>query len=260
MLKNIFIFLLLLLFRNYSLAQYPSKLDTIQQTTNEPYNNICFLHIYREKMWPKKDGWAKSTGFFIAPNVILTAAHNIHSVSGSRVTNIKIIPGKYFNTAPYDSIEISGRENCSNSIITHSNYSFLQSSGKRIKFDFGIIILPKDAAIENLKKISKMAFILDSSYMLKENDTLNVAGYPADPDYGFGGDFITYQTDTCRGINNKTFNHNLDTYRGNSGSPIWITSKGRRVIIGIHTFGNAGTLLEKENINLIFNWLSQTKF
>ena len=195
--RHTLLFVFALSFYLPTFGQFPSKLDTVQQTTVELYNNIVFLHIYRQRTWPKKDGWFKSTGFLVAPNIILTAAHNIHSVGGSRVTNIKIVPGKYFQQKPYDSIQINGETNCTNAIQTHPNYAFTQSSGKRIKHDFGIIIIPQQNLQTSFQNLSKTAFALDSNFILKRGNTLNVAGYPADPEYDYEGDFITFQNDTC---------------------------------------------------------------
>lgn len=244
--------LILLLFSSiYGIAQFPTKLEKINNTKAPPYNNICYLNIYRERTWPKKDSPNASTGFFIAPNIILTAAHNIHSVNGSRVTSIEIIPGKNYKEYPHGKLKIKGEKECNAAIRTHPDYSFFQLSGNRIKHDFGIIILP-DANFKDLKKDS---FILDGNFALKVGDILNVAGYPADLDYGYNGDFITFQQDTCSYVGNKVFNHHLDTYRGNSGSPIWINNGDKRILVGIHTFGNAGTLLDKENMSLIEEWL-----
>ncbi len=250
--KNSIFVLLLLLSSLYGSAQFPSELEKIVNTKVEPYNNICYLNIYRDRAWPKKDGPNASTGFFIAPNIILTAAHNIHSVNGSKVTSIEIIPGKNYKEFPYRSLEIKGERECDASIKTHPKYSFFELSGNRIKHDLGIIILPG----ANFKDLKKTSFILNENYSLKEGDTLNVAGYPADPEYGYDGDFITFQKDICRYVGNKVFNHNLETYRGNSGSPIWVNNGDKRILVGIHTFGNAGTLLDKENIALIRDWLS----
>jgi len=124
-----------------------------------------------------------------------------------------------------------------------------------MKYDFGIIIIPPDVVQSNHKISPAQAFLLDSTYTLKENDTINVAGYPADPDYGFNGEFMTYQRDMCGRIYPKTFYHQLDTYRGNSGSPIWVNVNGKRIIVGVHTFENAGTKLDTEDLNFLYNWL-----
>lgn len=251
--KVLFLILQTIIYK-LAFAQFPTKLDTISATTNKPYSNICYLEIYRER-FVKSDGSNLSTGFFIAPNVILTAAHNIYSIKTSRVTEIKIIPAKYYNQFPYDSIIISGKENCNNAIFTHPNYSFTQKANKRIKYDFGFIVIPTSTIQANPKIPTERYFVLDSTYNLNNGDTLNVAGYPADG--GYDGEFLTYQRDTCGNIFPKTFSHNLETFRGNSGSPIWIEKDNKYIIVGIHTFGESATKLDKEYIRLIKKWINQ---
>jgi len=238
-------------------SQMPTKLDTISQTTVEPYNKICYLHIYR-KRFPKKDSWFMSTGFFITPNIILTAAHNVHSEWGTKVSKIEVVPAKYYDDQPFGMITINGKDGCRRAIKTHPDYKFTDKMNKRIKYDFGIIIIPNEQLTANHRLDNKQVFFLDSSYILNQNDTVNVAGYPADSQYGFHGDFMTFQKDLCRGVNGKIFNHRLDTYTGNSGSPIWINLHDKRVIIGIHTFGGSGTRLDTENLRIIFQWLNQS--
>ncbi|MGC4041919.1 MAG: trypsin-like serine protease [Flavobacterium sp.] len=252
--KRILLLFILFCF-NFMEAQYPTELQTISTATVNPYNNICYLHIYRNR-FPKPDDWFKSTGFFIAPNIILTAAHNIHSVWGSKVSKIEISPGKYYSNFPYQTVTIDGKAECKKRIRTNANYSF--TSGSRIKYDFGIIILTKEE-LRQLNLPNTDSFSLDPTYQLKKNDILNVAGYPADPDAGYNGDFMTFQQDLCGEIDEKKFGHNLDTFTGNSGSPIWVENGTKRIIVGVHTFGNAGTLLDKENMNILLEWIAQNK-
>jgi len=234
-------------------AQFPSPLDTITKTTSDPYDKVCYLYITRAH--PFGSGYYESTGAFIAPNIILTAAHNIYSPVTSKVTKITIVPGKYYKTRPFDSLVIKGENACDLAIRTHPNYSFLMRSANRMKWDFGIIIIPDDVLKSNPKITSAQAFVLDTTYVLKEGDTLNVAGYPADYDYGYNGNFMTHQSDLCGRVYPKTFYHQLDTYRGNSGSPIWVNVNGKRIIAGVHTFENAGTRLDKDDLDILYGWL-----
>lgn len=240
-------------------AQLPSEIDTVRNTSIEPYNKICFLYIHR-KRWPKTDGWFKSTGFLIDKNTILTAAHNIHNSFFSKVDSIKIFPAKYLNKLPYGSIEISGKTELSKTIVTHPNYKFSNRSNKRIKWDFGIIRIPQEKNHLSIQQNFEPSFFLDTTfYSLSIGDTLHVAGYPADPKKGYNGDFMTTQYDTCSNILDKKFTHSLVTTTGNSGSPVWVEDNNKIVLVGIHTFGFAGTFLDEENYKLLIEWLQQSK-
>ncbi len=239
-------------------GQMPSKLDTIEKTEIEPFNKICYLYIHRDRML-QKDSWFQSTGFFINDSIILTAAHNVHSPVYNKVDMIRIYPAKYYNKLPYDSINIDLRGRTNLVIETPPGYSFIKRKHTKIKWDFGIIRL-RDIPAQKMEKLSnEQVFNFDKGFVLSMGDTLHVAGFPADDDFGYRGEFMTYQTDTCRGIVTKKLKHKLDTYTGNSGSPVWVNQDNKRIIVGVHTFNSAATLLDNENLELLLYWINNTK-
>jgi V8-like Glu-specific endopeptidase len=228
-------------------GQVKSKLDTIADIHQEPYSHVCYQEIYRVRKFGI-DRSFQSTGFLIAPNVILTAGHNLLSNSLTKVTNIKVFPGRYKNEYAYDSIELSGEFVCQNAIRVYPDFYW-----NKMDYDFAIIIIP-DSLIAKTKHWPKASsFILDSSFVLKENEVIHVAGFPAS--HGYDGSLMTNESQKCGKVNDNNFSHNLDTQTGNSGSPIWVESNGKRIVVGVHTYANVGTKLSEDYIKLIFQWM-----
>ena len=230
-----------------AMAQLSSKLDTIRNTTVEPFSQVCYLEIFRVRK-AKRDRYFQSTGFLIAPNIILTAAHNIYSNSLTKVTNILIYPGRYMEQYSYDSIEIPGETLCQRSIRVHPKFNW-----NRADFDFGIIIIP-DSILKKIKHWpASSCFNLDTNYHLLESESIHVAGFPAS--HGYDGSLMTSQVQQCGKVLTNTFSHEFDTQTGNSGSPIWIETNGRRNIVGIHTYAGVATKIDSKYINLILEWI-----
>jgi len=230
-------------------AQTPAKLDTIEKTKVGPFDQVGYQLISRKRRL-RKDANFHSTGFFIAPNVILTAGHNIFSTGWSKVDRIEIRPGRYGDSTSYDPIVISGEAACQAAIRVHPDYDF--GSKNRIRYDYGIIIIPEHL-IRNRRWPTRAAFELDSNYVLREGDSLHVAGFPASG--GYNGSLMIYQKDTCGNIRTRSFEHDFDTHTGNSGSPIWVEVNGRRIIVGVHTFGGAGTTIARDDVQRILGWI-----
>lgn len=247
--KHILLFTIIILYLIQPIkSQSISKLDTIINTKIEPFSQVCYQEIYRVRKGPLKNRPYQSTGFLIAPNIILTAAHNLYSDKWTKVTNIKIFPGRYNNEYSYDSIEISGEKLCQYSIKWHPKFYW-----NKVDYDFGIIIIP-DSIIKKAKNWpSKSCFVLDTAFQLKKGDTINVAGFPAS--HGYNGSLMTFETQLCGDVKNKSLAHEFDTQTGNSGSPIWVESNGQKKIVGVHTYALAGTKIDTEYVKLILNWI-----
>lgn len=227
-------------------AQNVSKLDTITDTSVEPYKYICYQHIHRARAL--KDRYFQSTGFLIARNVVLTAAHNLYSVTGSRVDEITIFPGGYKNNYAYDSITISGLAKCRNVIRVNPKFNW----GK-VSYDFAIIIIPEDLLAKVKNWPDDSSFELDSNNILNNEDIINVAGFPASG--GYDGSIMTYQNQKVEFIDQTTLPHNFNTQTGNSGSPIWIEKNGKKKVVGVHTYAGLATKLTPKAIAMINAWI-----
>ncbi len=233
-------------------SQTVKKLDTIVNTSPEPFSQICYQEIFRVRKG-RKDRSFQSTGFLIAPNVILTAAHNLYSTKWTKVTNITIYPGRYKETYSYDSIELSGEVICQNSIRVHPNFTW-----NRPDYDFALIIIP-DSILKRTKNWpTKSCFALDTAFILKQGDTISVAGFPAS--HGYDGSLMTYEVQKCANVATKSFSHDFDTQTGNSGSPIWVERDGERKIVGVHTYAVTGTKIDNEYIQMILGWINAKTF
>lgn len=247
--KYILVVIVLFSFNNQVLSQNITKLDTITETSIEPFNQICFIETFRVRKFSKNRTF-KSTGFFIAPNVILTAGHNLYSNNLTKVTNIKIVPGRHKDETTFDILELKGELLCQNSILVHPSFKW-----RRVSFDFGIIVIPDSLISKTEKWPESVSFKLDNGIELKIGDTLNVSGFPANN--GYDGSLMTYESKICNSIIENKISHTLKTETGNSGSPIWINKKEERFIVGIHTYANAGTLIDKKYIELIQKWIEE---
>jgi len=86
---------------------------------------------------------------------------------------------------------------------------------------------------------------------------LETAGYPGDLDEG---ERMYYDSDS--GLDADDYNHwyYMDTYEGQSGSPVWYDSGAELYILSIHCYGgsssNMGTRLNQEKLDSIEAWIS----
>lgn len=222
----------------------------ITDTSQQPFNKICHLRVHRKRAL-KKNKWYDSTGFFIARNVILTAAHNIHSQRFTKVDSIEINIGQYEDEQLYPAIKLKGLYMCSKSIFTPREYKLSQKWTKRILNDYGVIIIPD-------KYIPK-DFEWQNEFQLNKNDQsdglMQISGYPANREKGYNGKKMYHQQKDIVIKNANVYKHSFDTEGGNSGSPVWDNTN---TVAGIHTFKRSGTLLDEKALKNINKWIEKT--
>ncbi|WP_316826068.1 trypsin-like serine peptidase [Pedobacter miscanthi] len=192
-----------------------------------------------------------STGFLIRPNVILTAAHNVYSPILSVVKKIVLTPGRYRNSSAHSPIVINGKALCQSAIRVHPSYTF--TDGQRIRYDFAIIIIPDSIIKSSPDWPKETSFEILPDVILEKGNQVTVAGYPASN--GYDGSLMTTQSQIIELVNDLSFDHQLETETGNSGSPIWIEKDGKILVVGVHTFDGAGTKLTREYIEMILKWI-----
>ena len=89
--------------------------------------------------------------------------------------------------------------------------------------------------------------------------TLNTAGYPADRSSGLQ---MYFDSDSGRTANEYNHWYYMDTYGGQSGSPVWRLEGDNRYTLTVHAYGNDGsgsnhgTRLNQDKYDRINTWLA----
>ena len=186
----------------------------ISPATNIPWRWICQLII------TKADGsQSRCTGWFIGPRTVITSGHCVYSHSANGwAQKIEVFPGMDENEAPFGS-------QVGTSFRSVTGWTEEQDDD----FDYGAIILPDDT-LGN--RVGWFGFVNLSDQLLT-NLQVNNSGYAGDKPFGtqwFNAGRIT-------NITRGKLSYMLDTYGGQSGSPIWRLQDGQHHLVGIHGYG-----------------------
>ncbi|HEV2606334.1 MAG TPA: trypsin-like serine protease [Microvirga sp.] len=208
-----------------------------------PWRRIAGLILYPS---PPMSGTYIGTGWFIGPKTLLTAGHCVYSKTdfGGQVGSVEVSPGRFGSKFPHGTVKAA----------RFSTLKVWKETGNP-DYDIGCIHL--DEPLGEQVGWFKIASLPDADLA---NRLVNISGYPADK----GGTKQYFHANRVRNIAPRRISYDIDTYGGQSGSPIWVQDApgDEPVAIGVHAYGvgsndpfNSGPRLLPEVILTIQEWL-----
>jgi V8-like Glu-specific endopeptidase len=212
------------------------KLADVLTRTN-PWRQICSLRILAAT-----GSVYVGTGWFIGQRILATAGHCVYLRNeGGWAVSIDVVPGRFGSAEPY------GRARATRFAAVDG---WVDTGGR--DFDYGVIFLA-DATLGS--KVGNFAVEASPDDELT-GATSRISGYPADLERAA---FQYYHERPLLSVTSTRLNYDIDTFGGQSGSPIWRQVEGSpAVAIGIHTTGgltsNSGTRISEAVLDNLIRW------
>lgn len=182
---------------------------------------------------------SRCTGWLIGPRTVMTAGHCVYSRgNGGWARTIEVIPGLDSAVRPFGS-QVATSFRSVNGWINSSDPNF----------DYGAIILPN---CDLGRRVGWFGFASLNDGSLR-NLQVNNSGYPGDKPFGtqwFNAGRIT-------SVGARKIYYMVDTFGGQSGSPVWRLANGQRHAVGIHAYGgcpNSATRITAPVFNNMLAW------
>lgn len=198
----------------------------VEDPTFFPHSAICQLRTHRA-VGPGGIG----TGFYIAPDRILTCGHNI--LLGPKVTTaIEVHPGRHHNMSTYPSFTVSGSSNWA----THPRHN--HSSTWSVATDGRVLTTPTfsdfDLAIIKVSTPPPHGeyFEIEEQRMSPASG-IAVCGYAATDDVEVNQQNL--DVNHVQEVLPERFTYPIQTRAGNSGSPVFYIDGGAAVATGVHS-------------------------
>ncbi len=194
-----------------------------------PYRAVCLLVITGAD-----NKQYLGTGFFVSDKCVITAGHNVF-FNGAWAKKIIVVGGSYDQGDYFGRTESSDFQSVAGWTVNGD-----------INFDYGAVFL----ATGDIQKKANYFFSIAQD---TNGDVIKISGYGVDK----RGEQYADEGPVSKRSKFRIF-YNLDTMRGNSGSPIFTSDQSLYTAIGIHTRGdipNSGIRFTENVIKQINNWI-----
>ncbi|MDC0744747.1 peptidoglycan-binding protein [Polyangium mundeleinium] len=216
----------------------------ITPTTALPWRAICSLRM------TSADGKRFiGTGCLINPRTVLTAGHCVYSHAfGGFMKSVEVTPALDSDARPFGSVV--GKK-------FHAAEEWIKD--KSSEYDYGVILLDEPIRLE-----SGFFVPMPASNAELEGVLANIAGYPSDRELGRR---LFFHARKLQNIGTRRVQYDIDTFGGQSGSPVWVTlPNGKRIVTAIHTNGttpsvkfNSGTRITAEVLRNLTKWAAEAE-
>lgn len=205
----------------------------IEDTSKYPYS----IHVQIEMEFPGGNAYGGS-GSMVGPHHVLTCAHNVYDIAKKCwALKIDIYPGRNKKSAPFGKLSVTRA------------YIFENWTNKEDKqFDIALLVLDQSIGF-----LTGWGGICSSNNKSFVNEKFHITGYPSDR----GLDEMWSMNHVIKQIHPETFDYEIDTASGQSGSAIWSDRWGQPTIIGVHTLGanlcNSGVRITSDKFMRLFS-------
>jgi V8-like Glu-specific endopeptidase len=213
---------------------------TVPDTTACPWRSICHLLIRFDL------NTATGTAWFVAPDILLTAGHNVFHHSAGWARDIIVTPGKNgATTAPFgqtfaEAGDVHPQWRSSDARDYTSDIAYLKVPDPR----FG-------------RRLGCFGLRVMSDRELRRGMLFQVAGYPE-----HGGDQQWLDGGRLLRFDRHYILHRFDTEKGSSGGPVFAAfANGQRLVVASHSHGlgsgtaNAAVRITDAIFDQIHGWI-----
>lgn len=244
----------------WGLAQKNHDMRPVKNTMESPN---CF--VVNLNYDTRRSQEINATGFFISPRHILTNAHVLRHAK-----NLVAVPGangldseRGGLVAPFGLVKISRQQ-----IRLPKGFIFwgwLRKTLKRRHLDYGLIVLPDDSLARKICNcpLPSVPFeLLAWAQFPGDSLAVRLAGYaspkkgkatppiPRRSQWSSSGTIFKKHYSRRR----KTLFYKLDSFPGNSGSPVWIDAAHSKKVIALHGYGHLGITIHPRMIADLNAW------